>query len=67
VQLAKQITDRHSTLPDVERLLSEGTDMCGRGQIRGGIRRLRRALVILHHHRPPKPLPIKPPPPPPQP
>jgi hypothetical protein len=26
--------------------------MCGRGQIRGGIRRLRRALVILHHHKP---------------
>jgi hypothetical protein len=53
-QLAKQITDRKSTMPDVERLLSEGTDMCGRGQIRGGIRRLRRALVILHHHKPAK-------------
>jgi len=53
-QLAKQITDRKSTLPDVERLLSDGTDMCGRGQIRGGIRRLRRALVILHHHKPTK-------------
>jgi hypothetical protein len=60
-QLAKQITDRHSSLPDVDRLLSEGTDMCGRGQIRGGIRRLRRALVILHHHRPPKPPAPKPP------
>jgi hypothetical protein len=63
-QLAKQITDRHSTLPDVERLLSEGTDMCGRGQIRGGIRRLRRALVILHHPRPAKPPATKPPAPP---
>jgi len=51
-QLAKQVSDRHSTLPDVQRLLAEGTDMCGRGQIRGGIRRLRRALVMLHHHRP---------------
>jgi hypothetical protein len=60
-QLAKQITDRKSTLPDVERLLSDGTDMCGRGQIRGGIRRLRRALVILHHHKPAKDQPAKPP------
>jgi len=50
-QLAKQITDRHSAIPDVGRLLSEGTDMCGRGQIRGGIRRLRRALVMLHHRK----------------
>jgi hypothetical protein len=60
-QLAKQITDRKSTMPDVERLLSEGTDMCGRGQIRGGIRRLRRALVILHHHKPTHDQPSKPP------
>ncbi len=48
-QLARQITDRHSTLPEVGRLLSEGRDMCDRGQIRGGIRRLRRALLLLHH------------------
>jgi hypothetical protein len=53
-QLAKQVTDRHSTMPDVVRLLADGTDMCGRGQIRGGIRRLRRALVVLHHHKPAK-------------
>jgi hypothetical protein len=49
VQLARQITDRHSTQPEVGRLLSEGRDMCDRGQIRGGIRRLRRALLLLHH------------------
>jgi hypothetical protein len=58
-QLGKQVTDRKSTLPDVQRLLSEGTDMCGRGQIRGGIRRLRRALVILHHHKSAKDQPPK--------
>jgi hypothetical protein len=66
-QLAKQVTDRHSTMPDVVRLLADGTDMCGRGQIRGGIRRLRRALVVLHHHKTgkdqsAKPAPPKPPP-----
>jgi hypothetical protein len=48
-QLARQIADRHSTVSDVQRLLGEGREMCDRGQIRGGIRRLRRALVILHH------------------
>jgi hypothetical protein len=48
-QLAKQVEARHSTLMDVQRLLAEGRDLCDRGQIRGGIRRLRRALVILHH------------------
>jgi len=53
-QLAKQLTDRKSPLADVQHLLAEGRDMCDRGQTRGGIRRLRRALVILHHHRPAK-------------
>jgi hypothetical protein len=53
-QLAKQVGDRHSTIADVKRLLGEGHDMCDRGEIRGGIRRLRRALVILHHRKPPK-------------
>jgi hypothetical protein len=74
-QLAKQITDRHSTMPDVVRLLADGTDMCGRGQIRGGIRRLRRALIVLHHHKTskdqaaksPPPKPAQPPKPPPKP
>jgi hypothetical protein len=50
-QLARQILDRHSNSADVQRLLSDGRDMCDRGQIRGGIRRLRRALVILHHRK----------------
>ena len=48
-QLAKQVADRHSTLLDVQRLLAEGREMCDRGQVRGGIKRLRRALVMLHH------------------
>ncbi len=48
-QLAHDVAARHSALPEVERLLTEGEAMCGRGQIRGGILRLRRALLILHH------------------
>ena len=59
-QLAKQVTDRHSTLPDVKRLLAEGRDLCDRGEVRGGIRRLRRALVMLHHRRTAKEQPVKP-------
>ena len=59
-QLAKQVADHHSAIPDVQHLLSEGHDMCDRGQIRGGIRRLRRALVILHHHRAASPAPKTP-------
>ena len=52
VQLARQIADRHSAVLDVQRLLAEGRDMCDRGQIRGGIRRLRHALILLHHKPP---------------
>jgi hypothetical protein len=59
-QLSKQVGDRHSTIADVQRLLAEGRDMCDRGEVRGGIRRLRRALIILHHRKPPKDLPVKP-------
>jgi hypothetical protein len=58
-QLTKQIGDRHSTIPDVQHLLAEGHDMCDRGEIRGGIRRLRHALVILHHRKPLKDSPAK--------
>ena len=52
VQLAKQVADRHSTMPDVVRLLQAGRDMCEQGEVRHGIRQLRRALVILHRKRP---------------
>ena len=48
-QLAHDVAARHSASPEVERLLTEGEAMCARGQIRGGILRLRRALLILHH------------------
>ena len=51
-QLARQIVERHSPVLDVQRLLAEGREMCDRGQIRGGIRRLRHALVLLHHKNP---------------
>ncbi len=48
-QLARKVADAKSTLPEIKKLLTEGRDMCDRGQIRGGIHRLRRALVALHH------------------
>jgi hypothetical protein len=48
-QLARQVADHHSVQPDVQRLLTEGREMCERGQIRGGIRRMRRALLMLRH------------------
>ena len=47
-QLVRQLADRHSAILDVQRLLADGREMCERGQVRGGIRRLRRALVLLH-------------------
>jgi hypothetical protein len=50
-QLAQQITDRHSSLPDVARLLADGRDLCEQGEVRSGLRRLRRALVILHRRK----------------
>lgn len=34
--------------PDVRLLSDEGQHMCDRGQVRGGIARLRRALVLMH-------------------
>ncbi len=52
-QLARQITDRHSSLPEVARLLADGREMCEQGEVRSGLRRLRRALVILHRRRDP--------------
>lgn len=52
-QLAKQITDWHSSLPEVARLLADGREMCEQGEVRSGLRRLRRALVILHRRRDP--------------
>ena len=56
-QLGKLVADRHSTLFEVKHLLAEGRDMCQRGVIRGGILRLRQALILLRHRparEPPK-------------
>ena len=36
--------------PEVRRLIAEGQDLCDRGEVRGGIARLRRALVVERHH-----------------
>ena len=47
--LVRQVAERHSQSLDVQRLLAEGREMCENGEVRGGIRRLRRALVMLHH------------------
>ena len=51
-QLAKQVADRHSTMPEVVRLLGDGRELCDQGEVRHGIRQLRRALVMLHRKRP---------------
>jgi len=43
--------------PEVERLAAQGREMCDRGEIRGGILRLRQAVRILNHgyrHEPPQ-------------
>ena len=50
-QLARQVVDHHSAAPEVVRLLDEGREMCEQGEVRRGIRQLRRALVMLHRKR----------------
>lgn len=40
--------------PDVTNLSTEGQRMCGQGQTRGGIMRLRRALVLLRAQTTPR-------------
>jgi hypothetical protein len=52
-QLVQQIAQRHSSLPDVARLLSEGRELCEQGEVRTGLRHLRRAEIILNHQAPP--------------
>ncbi len=47
--------DAQRPLPrEVVELKLQGDGMCGQGQIRGGITRLRRALLALHHQRGPE-------------
>ncbi|MBV9735215.1 MAG: hypothetical protein JO209_04850 [Acidisphaera sp.] len=38
--------------PDVGLLSDQGQHMCDQGQVRGGIARLRRALVLMHQVEP---------------
>ena len=41
--------EAHGKLPvEVSELKAEGDGMCEQGQVRGGIARLRRALLVLH-------------------
>ena len=45
--------DAHGVLPrEVSDLKAEGDGLCGAGQVRGGIARLRRALMVLHQEPP---------------
>jgi hypothetical protein len=46
--LLAQIRAHGALPPAVRDLQAEGRDLCNEGQIRGGINRLRRALMVLH-------------------
>jgi len=46
-RIAAERQARVSTQPDVQRLADEGQRMCDHGLIRGGLLRLRRALLML--------------------
>jgi hypothetical protein len=44
-----RIIDSHERrLPEVDRLAEEGREMCARGEIRGGILRLRSAVLLIN-------------------
>ena len=49
--------------PELTSLATEGRRLCEQGQLRGGILRLRRALMLLldQKHGPPQPPPLLPP------
>ena len=55
VHLGDLVAAHPNPTPEVRRLLTQGRSLCERGQVRGGIRRLRRAMVMLRH-MPPKPV-----------
>ncbi len=50
-EYCERMTARVETCPDLtaemHRLLDEGRHLCGRGEVRGGIMRLRRALLLI--------------------
>jgi hypothetical protein len=46
--------DRYGTMPqEVRELETEGRELCEQGRVRGGINRLRRALMVLRAERGP--------------
>ena len=50
-EYCEHLTARVETCPDLtaemRRLLDEGRHLCGRGEVRGGIMRLRRAMLLI--------------------
>ena len=48
--LQHMVADRASRLAEVRRLLNDGHRMCDHGEIRGGIARLRKALMLTRPH-----------------
>ncbi len=50
-EYCERMTERIETCPDLtaemHRLLDEGRHLCGRGEVRGGIMRLRRAMLLI--------------------
>lgn len=52
------VIDAHGALPrEVKELKTQGDWLCNEGQVRGGIARLRRALIVLHKEPPADELP----------
>ncbi len=51
-EYCERMTTRVATCPDLtaemHRLLDEGRHLCERGEVRGGIMRLRRAMLLIH-------------------
>ncbi len=47
LSLARRMEDAGAMPPQVRVLWQEGRDMCQRGHIRGGLARLRRAMMIV--------------------
>ncbi|HTU52858.1 MAG TPA: hypothetical protein VMF62_02690 [Acetobacteraceae bacterium] len=53
VELSNEVEEDRQALvspapPEVEQLAEEGRRLCALGEVRGGIARLRRAVVLLH-------------------
>jgi hypothetical protein len=48
-QVGERVRAMTSPPPEVIRLSDEGERLCGEGQVRGGIMRLRRAWLLMAH------------------